>query len=408
MKILIYGLNFYPEMIGIGKYTGELAAWLVNQGNEVRVVTAPPYYPQWKVQTGYKSWRHQRESWMGVDVFRCPLWVPQKPSGIKRILHLLSFSISSFPTMVSQIRWKPEIVLNIVPTLFSSGCSILTARISNAKSWLHIQDFELDAANSLGMLQTGNFISRIASKWEKQLLSRFDIVSTISNRMISHLIAKGVAREKTVLFPNWIDTKTVFPINQAHNPYREELSITPNQIVVLYSGNMGNKQGLEIILEVAQEMLADVNVIFLLCGNGTARPELEKKARLLSNIHFLDLQPSEKLNQLLNSANIHLLPQQANAADLVMPSKLLGMLASGKPVIATANEYTELADVIQQIGIVVPPDNREAIIGAIKILEKSPDLCKELGHRSRQFVCSHWDKEHVLTKFQEIIKTITS
>ena len=97
MRFVVYAINYRPELTGIGKFSGEMAEWLVAKGHEVRVVTAPPYYPQWRVLGHYRSWHYRRESLNGVKVWRCPLWVPSRPSGLKRILHLASFALSSFP-----------------------------------------------------------------------------------------------------------------------------------------------------------------------------------------------------------------------------------------------------------------------------------------------------------------------
>src|SRR5208337_1159331 len=105
MKILIHGINFVPELAGIGKYTGEMALWLAKRGHEVRVVTAPPYYPEWCVEKGFSSWRYQRENIGNVVVFRSPLFVPRQPNTITRLMHLISFAIGSTPQMIRQIFW---------------------------------------------------------------------------------------------------------------------------------------------------------------------------------------------------------------------------------------------------------------------------------------------------------------
>ncbi|MBA3072310.1 MAG: glycosyltransferase, partial [Anaerolineae bacterium] len=140
--------------------------------------------------------------------------------------------------------------------------------------------------------------------------------------------------------------------------------------------------------------------VFVLCGNGAFRSELEKSANGLQNLKFLDLQPLDQLNFLLNAADIHILPQQSGAADLVMPSKLLGMLASGKPVIATANSGTELANLVGQVGIVTTPGNVEALVQAILQLEGSSELRKNLGFKSINMVNNNWSQEKVLSDFQ--------
>jgi len=406
MKILIHGLNFSPELIGIGKYTGELTQWLAAAGHEVHVVTAPPYYPDWKVRPPYRDWQYQTENWRGVNVVRCPLWVPRHPSGITRIIHLLSFAISSYFAIVSEVKFKPDVVISIVPTLFAASSAARLARRCKAVSWLHIQDFELDAAANLGMLRSKNFIMRLALRWEKSVLCRFDKVSSISNQMVKRLITKGVPEEKTVLFPNWVDTNVIYPLPTDDNPYRKELGIKNDQIVILYSGNMGAKQGLGLLVDAAKQLQSNRQLVFVLCGNGSSRLNLEESARGLQNVKFLDLQPPEQLNLLLNAADIHILPQQAGAADLVMPSKLLGMLASGKPVIATANSGTELADVVGQVGIVTPTKDVDALVQAITQLADSPEKRRQLGNNSFKLAKNEWSQEKVLSDFQSQLKSL--
>jgi colanic acid biosynthesis glycosyl transferase WcaI len=400
MRILIVGLNFYPELTGIGKYTAEMATYLSHAGHQIRVVTAPPYYPYWRVQPGYKSWQYRYEEWKGVQVYRAPLWVPQEPSGMKRLLHLLSFAISSVPLLLWQMLWHPDLVLCIAPAFFSAPFAWLTARLSGAKSWLHIQDFELDAATNLGMLPSNNLLVKIASWGECWLLARFDRVSTISDRMLVRLKEKGVSSEHSYLFPNWVDTNLIFPTKDFRDSLRTTLSIPDDKIVVLYSGNIGFKQGLECIVDVAGQLQANSNIIFVICGDGAAREMLEKSADELQNIQFVGLQPPEKLNQLLNTADIHILPQRADAADLVMPSKLLGMLASGRAVIATANPDTEIGKVVSEIGMIVPPNNSLAFSNAILALAESSEKRSRLGEKGREYICSHWSADQVLAHFQ--------
>jgi colanic acid biosynthesis glycosyl transferase WcaI len=400
MRILIVGLNFHPELTGIGKYTAELAAHLSSEGYQVHVVTTPPYYPYWQVRQGYKGWQYKGEEWEGIQILRAPIWVPHKPTGLKRLIHLLSFAVSSFPLLLGQLGWHPDLVICIVPAFFSAPFALLTARLSGAKAWLHIQDFELDAATKLGMLPSNNIMVKIASLGERWLLTRFDRVSTISNQMLVRLKEKGVGSERAYLFPNWVDTNLIFPILDSRDSLRKTLGISHNKIVVLYSGNMGYKQGLDCIIDVARQLQANSNILFVLCGDGTAREMLEKVADGLLNIQFLSLQPLENLNQLLNTADIHILPQRAGAADLVMPSKLLGMLASGKAIIATADSDTELGNIVGQIGMLVPPDDGLALSSAILELAGSPELRSQLGEKGREYVCAHWSADQVLSQFQ--------
>lgn len=398
MRILIYGLNFAPELTGIGKYTGELAAYLANHGQQVRVVTTPPYYPHWQIASGYSGWAYRKEQYQGAEVIRCPLWVPRKPNGIKRVLYLASFALSSLPVMIFQVWWKPDVVINIAPAIATTPFALLIARLSGGCAWLHIQDFELDAAIRMQILPGLSAVSRWLQASESWLLKKFDRVSTISQRMQEALIRKGVPEDKTVLLPNWVDDQAIYPLESA-SAYRLEWGIDPEEVIILYSGNMGEKQGLEVLIEAAVQLQAEKKIRFVLCGEGAARAGLESRVAGLSNVRFLPLQPVERLNQLLNAADIHVLTQRACSADLVMPSKLAGMLASGKPVIATARPETELGQVVQQVGFLVPPEDPAALVKAILHLRDCPEVRMELGERGRQYIENHWTKEKVLLQY---------
>jgi colanic acid biosynthesis glycosyl transferase WcaI len=401
MRILIYGINYTPEFIGIGKYTGEMAEWLVTQGYQVRVVTAPPYYPTWKVGKGYSAWFYRYEQMAGVEVWRCPLWVPRQPSGLKRILHLASFAISSLPIILRQgLFWQPDIVFFIEPPFFCMLGALLAARLGGAKAWLHIQDFELDAAFELGLLSSSRGLRKLATVIEFWLMSQPECVSTISEHMLKELATKGVDGCRSLLFPNWVDVNAILPTSE-NNPFRDELGITSDTIVVLYSGNLGEKQGLEILIMTASLLSAHSNIYFVICGSGSSKKRLMELARSLPNICFLDLQPVKRLNALLNLANIHLLPIRAEAAESVMPSKLKGMFASGRPVIATAHPGTQIANLVEGHGIVVPPGDVTAMSDAILHLADHPEKCTQLGQAAREFAVTHWHKEKILEQFKQ-------
>ncbi|MFZ3117089.1 MAG: glycosyltransferase WbuB [Variovorax sp.] len=398
MKLLVYGINFAPELTGIGKYTGEMVAWLAARGHDVRVVTAPPYYPDWQVRTGYSGSRYTREAWRGAQVFRTPLWVPRKVNGTRRLLHLASFAIASIPALLAQWRWKPDVVWMTEPPLFCTPAGLLFARVRSARSWLHIQDYEVDAAFELGLLK-GERLRAIVSSGERNLMRRFDRVSTISQRMLERARSKGVAPERLLSFPNWADVSAIQPLSSP-SPYRRELGIPDDAIVALYSGNMGAKQGLELLADLALQTRSHPNLVFVFCGNGAGRDGLMARCGGLPNVHFLDLQPVDRLGELLGLADVHLLPQRADAADLVMPSKLTGMLSSGRPVLAGARPETELGQVVAQCGRIVPPEDATAFAIALQALAADAPLRRTLGERARRFAEEHVARDAVLARFE--------
>lgn len=402
MKILVYGINFAPELTGIGKYTGEMAAWLAAEGHEVRVITAPPYYPAWRVWPGYWPARYVQHVWQAVTVFRCPLWVPRRVSGVKRLIHLASFAISSLPTLVAQWRWRPDIVWVVEPALFCAPAAIAVAKLSGARAWLHVQDYEVDAAFDMGLLK-GDLLRRWVGSAERWLMRRFDRVSTISGRMLERAVAKGVSPARVISFPIWVDISTIAPLAGC-SPYRAELGIAPGSVVLLYSGNMGGKQGLEVLAEVAARLQDDTGLVFVFCGDGVGKEDLLHRCQGLPNVRFVPLQPLDRLSDLLGLADIHLLPQRADAADLVMPSKLTGMLASGQAVIAATVPGTEVAQVVAdkaQCGVIVPPEDAAALAGAILQLAADPACRALMGARGRAYAARELGRDAVLRRFEQ-------
>lgn len=407
MKVLIYSLNFHPELTGIGKYSGELAEWLAKKKHEVRVITAPPYYPNWKIGNGYKSWLWLLERQHNINIWRCPVWIPARPSGIKRIFHLLSFACSSIPVAFFQILWRPNVVLVIEPPLFVAPIALILAKICHSHSILHIQDFEVDVAFELGILKRGQLKSLVLLL-ESALMQSFDVVSTISVNMLSRAKVKKVDSKRLLFFPNWVDV-SIFNVGNSDEEkfaYRRRLGIPCNSIVALYSGNMGTKQGLESLAELAamcNSNLESSSVYFVFCGDGIGKDMLVERTKNLINVKFLDLQPAYLLPKFFNMIDIHLLPQRADIADLVMPSKLAGMLASGRPVLAQAKGGTELATVLNGLGVVVEPGNIKVLFDAFTKLCGNPELRSSLGIAGKAYAKKNLDREKILFDFENYL-----
>ncbi|MEM9364713.1 MAG: WcaI family glycosyltransferase [Planctomycetota bacterium] len=413
-RLLLYSLNFAPEEIGIGKYTGEMVSQWLESGYDVVVVTAPPYYPEWEVKAAYRSWWYETDSATSLPsnstkhvpeagnlrVVRCPLWVPKRVNGFRRIVHLSSFALSSLPVVLWQaFRFRPQLIMTVEPAAFCMPATWVASKLVRAKSWLHVQDFEVDAAYELGILRQP-LLRRIVSSLERFWMRRFDRVSSISGRMVAKLRNKGVAASKTRLVPNWVDCDKIFPIEHEDSietasrraELRRGFGIPEKGCVLMYSGNLGAKQGIEVIIEAARraaerdredDPVEQEALHFVICGQGAAHDYLRGLAKGLENIHWLPLQPLERFNDLLNAADIHLLPQKARAADLVMPSKLTGMLAVGRPIVACAEHGTELADVVEHVGYVAKPGDADSFCRGIELLANDRGLREKLGREAR-------------------------
>lgn len=398
MKILVCGLNYAPEPIGIAVYTSGMAEALVAMGHEVRVIAGQPYYPQWRTMAGFSPFSFSRRHEGGVDVLRVPHLVPRRPTGRRRLLQHLSFATCAvLPALWQALRWRPDVVIGVAPSLVAAPVALAAARVAGAVSWLHVQDFEVDAAFATGLLEDSGPVARLARWFEASVMRCFDMVSAISPQMCRKLIEKDVPAERIAEFRNWSDMANVEREESARN-YRELWSIRAPH-VVLYSGNLAQKQGLDLVVEAARMLQGRDDIRFVICGEGPNRKALETLATGLSNIEFHDLQPKEHLADLLDLATLHVVPQIAGAADLMLPSKLCNMLASGKPIVATAAPGTGLQLEVEGCGLVTPPGDVAAMARAIETLVDQPELRKTFGEAARVRCEQRWQKNPVLLRF---------
>lgn len=399
MKLLLYGINYAPELTGIGKYSGDMAPWFASQQHAVHVITAPPYYPDWQVQSDFHRWWWQRSQEYGVHVTRCPLYVPRAPSARTRLVHLASFALSSFFPLLVQWRWNPDVVVLIVPTLFCAPGTLLLAWLCRAPCVLHVQDFEADALFGLGMSQAG-FLRRMAFGFERWLLRCFTRVSTISSGMLKRAEQKGVASQRLLFFPNWSELGH-FEGATPSPALLQQLGVPAGRRVLLYSGNIGEKQGLDLLLDAALALREREDLYFLLVGEGAGKPALLKRAsRLgLSNLGFAPLQPWELVPALLASAAVHLVIQKRGAADVVLPSKLTNILAVGGNSVITADADTTLGLLCAEhpgIATLVEPESLEGLLAGIEQALQLPVP----NVVAQEYAREHLDKERVLRRFE--------
>lgn len=404
MRILLVGINYAPDLIGVAKYNAELCESLVAEGHEVRVITAPPYYPAWKIPPAFQSSYFRPRVVDGVRVTRTPIYVPGHPSGAKRLVHHASFALTSAaPVLVEALSWRPDVMIAVAPSLMSAAFVSFVARRLGAKSWLHVQDFEVDAAFDLGLLRNAS-LRKWMLKAEAAILKSFDHVSTISEAMVERLRIKGLGLDKTAEVRNWIDTNAICPGSRM-TKYRQELKLGEADIVGLYSGTMSNKQGLELVIEAAIGLeKSHPQIHFILAGEGPDKMRLQQLAAGHPNIHFLGLQPNNSFNQLMATADFHLIPQKAEAADLVLPSKLGAIFASARPVVAMAEEGTGLAHEVTGAGVVIPPGDSSALQLAISQLSEAPALCWRYGEEGRRRAINRWDRRTIIRRWADAME----
>ena len=387
-RLLLISYNFYPEPTGIGKYNGEMISWFVSKGYDCTVITSYPYYPHWKVQEPYfkkRFWYTVEES---VDaksggslrIYRCPQYVPAKPSGVKRILLDLTFFLSAaLPLLRLLFSKKFDYVLTIAPSFQIGLLGVLFRKFQRSKFLYHIQDLQIEAAQDLKMIKSHKVIN-LLFKIENYILNRSDVVSTISPGMVKKV--KSKTKKDVLLFPNWTDTNSFYPIKNKTN-LKKEFSYLPSDKIVLYSGAIGEKQGLDSILHIADQLTKCSRFEVYHLWFGPYKKELQNFADQLKlqNVNFMPLQDHSKFNDFLNLADVHLVIQKASASDLVMPSKLTTILAVGGLAIITANPGSGLYSLVKEhnIGVLAEAENtdslKECILKVINaIIAKLPEM----------------------------------
>lgn len=415
MRILITSGNFAPEKTGIGKYTGEMAAWLAERGHQVEVITGFPYYPEWRLDARYPRVSYRTEQDGKVCVHRVPHYIPS--DGVvntkRRMLVDLTMFISSLVPWVKLAcdrKRRPDVIIAVCPPLFSGIWPWLFSTLFRRPWVYHIQDFQVDAAVQLGMIKQG-WIGRLLFGLENGLLRAATRVSSITRAMCNRAVAKGVSAQNVVLLPNWSDTSNIYPSDRL-TPFRKELGLREDQFVIMYAGAMGRKQGLELVLDAARSLLDEPRFAFVMIGSGSDAEQLKAEAegRGLVNMRFLPLQPKERFNEVLATGDLHLVVQKGNAADLVMPSKLTNILAAGRASLVTATPGTQLWEATQGAGtgLAVVPEDEPAFSAAVQALAGNPAKLRSMGEKARAYAEDNLMLDRILERFEAQLQEWTT
>jgi len=389
-RILLIGYNFWPEPTGIGKYSGEMIEWLAEQGADCTVITTYPYYPYWRVQQPYRSKRfffsmERKKLGKGrIRILRCPVYIPKNPSGLKRMIQDATFFISSTAAAkyLAFFYKTHNYTLAIAPSFFVGFPALVYKFFRRNKVLYHIQDLQIEAAEQLGMIKSPFLLSTLY-RLEKYILKRVNAVSTISEAMAKKVEEK--TQRPVELLPNWSDTEFFHPLPNK-SEIKKRFGFDPGKKLVLYSGAIGKKQGLELILNAA-EFFTSGEIQFVICGTGPYSNVLQEKAKKMSiqNLRFLSLQPLDTFNDFLNMADLHLVIQKSGASDLLLPSKLTNILSVGGLALITATKGTSLYRLNEEhnLAIVVEPEDQIAFnAGLTEVLYSEEKVEKRKNARS--------------------------
>jgi colanic acid biosynthesis glycosyl transferase WcaI len=408
MRVLVISTNYAPERTAVAPFNTGLCEHLASQGHEVIVVTGFPYYPEWRVWDGYRGRLYSKDCVNNIPLRRVWHFVPSRPSSlIQRLAHDLSFTLSAF--VAGLFAGKCDLIYCVCPPPTLAFTAYVLAKIKRAPYVIKLTDLASDAALATGILKDG-LVIQLARVFERFVYRRAEAIICLCQGFVDKLTAHDITPERLHLIPDWGDTQNIRPI-EGESSFRKKNGLPTNQLLVMYSGNMGKKQGLTNIVQAAELSRNEPEIMWLLVGEGEERALLQREIldRNLGSINLLPLQPAESLPQMYSAADVLLLNQRASVEDSVIPSKLLTYMAAGRAVLAAVSEKSEAARQIRraECGLVVPAEDPAAVVEALLSLRRDPALRAELGANGRAYAEKHFTKQKVLQKYDEFFGRFT-
>ncbi len=344
MKLLVSSMTFAPDHSGISLYSTDFATYAAEQGHQVTVVTAFSWYPKWVKRPEDKRKLFRTDFYKGIKVLRGYLYVPKKVTTVTRMLQEISFILFVF---LNFLRAGKHDAIVLFTTPINLGLvGVLFRKLWGAKLIINIQDLQLDAAKSLGMV--GKLpIVEVMNSIEKYSYKKADLVTSISTAMTDLVKKKGIKEEKIYLWPNWINVSEA-NCQGTKGEFRKKFPKYADKTIVGYAGNIGIKQGLSVLIDLCKEFEHRDDLVFLIIGQGGDIVNLKAYAqqKQTSNLDFIDFLSQEDYFNFLSDADIVFLSQKKDSGDVYFPSKLLGIMAKEKLIFISADTESEIYKVV--------------------------------------------------------------
>jgi colanic acid biosynthesis glycosyl transferase WcaI len=407
MRVIVWGINYAPEITGIAPHNVSLCEYLHATGHDVEMVTTFAYYPAWKKNPEDRSALYRTDRINGVPVRRCWHFVPERVTPLKRIIHEATFALTS--TLRILTLKAPDVYLVASPPLILGTAARLVSLLKRAPFIFHVQDLQPDAAVGLGMLREGWFTR--ALYWLEAFAYKHALrVSSISPEILDAFRRKRVPEEKLILYPNSVELPARESL-PATGAFRRKHGFAADEFLAVYAGNLGVKQGLEILLDAAQSLRTQRNIRVVLCGDGAERAALEEnvKKRELENVSMLPLQRGLEYQELLVDADVSVITQQSGSGNAFFPSKLLVTLAHFSPVVTVADAGSALAKAVAEgaFGVNVSPGQPAELARALAEIARDREKRQAWGQSGRVYV-EQFERNRVLEKFTTQLKALVA
>jgi colanic acid biosynthesis glycosyl transferase WcaI len=406
MRVIVWGINYAPEITGIAPHNVALCEFLQRERVAVEMITTFAYYPAWRKRPEDRLLLFRVDRINGVPVHRCWHFVPQRVSAWKRIVHEATFIVTS--TLQALLLRRPDLYVIVSPPLLLGMAAWLVSTLKRAPYVFHVQDLQPDAAVGLGMLRAGWF-TRVLYWLEAFAYRHATRVSGISEEILNAFRAKGVPEAKLILFPNG----AVLPDDSqipARGRFRAKNGFAADEFLAIYAGNLGVKQGLNILLDTAEQLRGSDKIRIVICGDGAERAALEKSMedRRLSNVSMLPLHFGLDYQELLADADVSLITQQSGSGNAFFPSKLLVTLAHGSPVVTVADDKSALARAVAEgrFGVNLRPGQADQLATTFRELAQDRERLRQRSHNGRIYV-RRFEQRALLADFYRQLQSLS-
>jgi colanic acid biosynthesis glycosyl transferase WcaI len=400
MKITIICPHFAPDTAPTGEVMTQIVNELQHLGHRIHVVTSLPWYRDHSVEPGWTGRLISREktSWGKITRIH-PFASKNRTNILARAIAFGAFSCAA--ALVATLTRRTEIILAMSPPLTLGLAGWVAAKRHKAPLILNIQDIHPDAAIATGTL-TDTRVIQLLRRIERTSYAKADAVTVLSDDLRKKLISRIDEESKLRVIPNFVDTEQIYP-GDRNNSYRHELGAT-NETIVMYAGNVGFSQPLELVLEAARYLADRDDIIFVINGNGSRRAYFEKEAEELPNVTFMDYQPRQRLNEVLAAGDIHIIPLQKGLSSISVPSKFYSILAAGRPVLASVDPGTEIDLVVTRSGAgrSTPAGDTQEFIAALTALIDDPHGRVAAGLEARRFAEEWLSAKAVAESYNEL------
>lgn len=397
-RLLVVSTNYAPEVTGIGPYATQLAEHWAASGAVTDVLAGMPHYPAWRVDERYRGVWRREESRQGVTVHRRRHYVPPRQSALRRAVFEASVLVHG---LLAPPPGRPDAVVSQMPSLAGG---VLGARIARRHGVPHlpvVQDL-MGAAAAQSGIRGGGRAASAAGAAERYALRDAALVGVIHESFVPGVRALGVDAGRIRVVPNWSHVPGPSADRAAT---RARLGWPEDTPVVLHSGNMGLKQGLDVLVGLAR-LAPHVRVVLM--GDGNQRAALRASAAGLPNVDFLPPAGAAEFPDVLAAADVLAVTQRASVLDMSVPSKLTSYFVSGRPVVASVAAEGGTADEVRRsgAGVLVAPEDPAALLAAVRRLAEDPAASDALGAHGPDYVAHHLSREAGLARFDALLTEV--